>query len=110
MNDLTREQRATTRLGPARVRVGYRAADGAPRKFFAMEAPEGWHVRRMRDGRGYIFTISTTAKEDGKTVWVQEVHVIDDSTDPVVIVDHLNYYEERIDAKRMTLAEYLGDK
>ncbi len=108
MNDLTREQRAATRIGPARVRVGYRAADGKPRKFFTMENPEGWHVRRMGDGVGYIFTISTTAMEDGKRVTVHEIHVIDDSTDPVVIVDHTNYYEEWIDAERTTLAEYLN--
>ncbi len=110
MNDLTtREQRSTTRLGPARVRVGMRSATGKPRKFFTQEAPEGWHVHRI--AAGYAFTVSAgSGMEDGKRVVYHEVHMFDDSTDPVVIVDYTNYYEEWIDAKRMTLAEYLGDK
>jgi len=108
---MTREERETTRLGPPRVRVGYRPATGQPRKYFNQEAPEGWHVHAMapRNGKNtYAMTTSFGRDEDGKEVNGQTIHIFDKGTEPMVIIDYLNYYEERIDAERMTLDAYLN--
>ena len=102
----TREERETTRLGAPRVRVGYRAA-GQPRKYWEQEAPEGWHVSRMSRKGVYNFSTSLGKDEEGKEVRGRMIHIFDESTEPIVIIDYANYYEERIDAKRMTLNEYL---
>lgn len=107
MENLTREQRETTAFGPDRVRVGFRSATGKPRKFYTQEAPDGWHVHRIP--KGYAMTVSAgSGMEGGKRVVYHEIHMFDDSTDPVVIIDRMNFYEEWIDAKRMTLAAYLN--
>ncbi len=106
MNDLTREQKATTAIGPQRVRVGYRPATGAARVYHEQEAPQGWHVHCMGSGH-YVMSTSYGKDEDGKDVRGQEIHIFDDSSDPMVIVDEMNYYEERINVRRMTLAAYL---
>jgi hypothetical protein len=106
---MTREEKETTRRGPRRVRVGYRPAAGQPRKYFEQEAPEGWHVSRMLRHEGvYAMTTSFGRDENGKEVNGQNIHLFDEGTEPMVIIDHLNYYEERIDAERMTLNDYLN--
>lgn len=101
-----RELRETTRLGPSRVRVGYRPEDGAARVYHEQEAPEGWHVHRHGTGR-YVMSTGFGKDEEGRDVRGQLIHIFDDASDPMVIVDWLNYYEERIDREQMTLAEYL---
>ena len=105
---MTREEKETTRRGPRRVRVGYRPAAGQPRKYFEQEAPEGWHVRRSRLEGVYAMTTGFGRNDEGEEVNGQLIHLFDEGTDPMVIIDHLNYYEERIDAERMTLNDYLN--
>ena len=104
---MTRHEKETTTLGPERVRVGYRLEDGEPRKYFEQEAPDGWHVHTSKNGRVYLMTTGFGKDEEGKEVRGELIHIFDDSTDPMVIIDHQNYYEEWIDAERMTLAEYI---
>lgn len=97
--------RTTTAIGPRRVRVGYRPADGAARVYHEQESPDGWHVHRR--GTGYMMVTSFGKNEAGEDVRGSLIHIFDDAADPRVIVDSENVYGERIDREAMTLAQYL---
>ena len=112
--NLTREERETTRLGSARVRVGYRPAAGQPRKYFRQEGLESWTVSARTMGNGqviYSFQISSSSRdENGEEYHTTNIHIFDKGSEPMVIIDYQNYYEEWIDAERMTLDAYLNSK
>tara|TARA_R110000744_G_scaffold305007_1_gene413351 strand:- start:5333 stop:5686 length:354 start_codon:yes stop_codon:yes gene_type:complete len=109
---MTREEREMTQLGPARIRVGYFTDSRARRTYFEQEAPEGWAVHAAK-GRGkttYVMTTSYDKDDDGKECCGQLTHIFFEDSRPVVVIDYENYYGDRIDVERMTLAEYLNRK
>lgn len=119
MNDLdyrtaTREEKETTPLGPARVRVGYRDSEKGRRKYFEQEAPEGWHVRATTLNGKIVYVMRTSSSspsdvdENGEKYHVTNIHIFDKGTDPMVIIDYQNYYGDHINAVQMPLDAYLN--
>ena len=104
--DKTRHERETTRLGPARVRIGLLDENGKRTYYLVETHMDGWAPKRIAfDGKpAYVVRTSDINR---KGVIVETFRIFDSATKPTIIVDYLNYYDEVIDASRMTLDEYL---
>ena len=103
----TRQERETTRLGAPRIRVGLKGPSDTRRRFYTMDSLKAWGVRAMGNGF-YHFSTGFHKGDNGELVRGREITIFTDAEDPTVIIDWENYYGERIDAERMTLAEYLN--
>ncbi len=106
MVEMTTKERETTRLGPARVRIGLLDESGKRTYYLVESHIDGWAPKRIVFGGKNVYTVKT-AETNRRGEVVESLRIFDSAVKPTIIVDYVNWYDEVIDAERMTLDEYL---